>query len=208
MPILPPPAPIVSFRWVVLILLIAAAATFYPLWAPLVLAAWVAAMTRPLLARIAKVTRGRHRAAGGMVVVLVMFILVPATVVVVSLSRGAVDLGRSVLASQGAKSALIAIVSGGKTTQSGGELALLETPAKWGDFVREHGERALGLLVDVAGAASQVALGIFIFLYAVYVFLVDGPVQYRWLETHAPFEMSSKVDVWSFYRFMSVFLAS
>jgi aspartyl aminopeptidase len=28
------------------------------------------------------------------------------------------------------------------------------------------------------------------------------------LSMHAPFEMSSKVDVWSFYRFMSVFLAS
>jgi len=28
------------------------------------------------------------------------------------------------------------------------------------------------------------------------------------LSMHAPFEMSSKVDVWSFYRFMTVFLAS
>ena len=28
------------------------------------------------------------------------------------------------------------------------------------------------------------------------------------LSMHAPFEMSSKVDVWSFYRFMAVFLAS
>ncbi len=28
------------------------------------------------------------------------------------------------------------------------------------------------------------------------------------LSMHSPFEMSSKVDVWSFYRFMSVFLAS
>jgi len=28
------------------------------------------------------------------------------------------------------------------------------------------------------------------------------------LSMHAPVEMSSKVDVWSFYRFMGVFLAS
>ena len=28
------------------------------------------------------------------------------------------------------------------------------------------------------------------------------------LSMHAPFEMSSKVDVWSFYRFMGAFLGS
>jgi aspartyl aminopeptidase len=28
------------------------------------------------------------------------------------------------------------------------------------------------------------------------------------LSMHAPFEMSSKVDVWSLYRFMTVFLGS
>ena len=26
------------------------------------------------------------------------------------------------------------------------------------------------------------------FLYAVYVFLIDGPTYYRWLEEHAPIE--------------------
>ena len=28
------------------------------------------------------------------------------------------------------------------------------------------------------------------------------------LSMHSPFEMSSKVDVWSFYRFMSAFFGS
>jgi predicted PurR-regulated permease PerM len=173
----------------VLLLLVAGAlATFVPLWAPLVLAVWVAAMARPLLAKVAKITRGRHRAAGGILVVLVIAILIPAVIVVVSLSRGAADLVRGVLSSKGAKSALIAIVSGSKSSESSADLALLESPEKWLDFVREHGEQAVKIVSDIAGAATDALLGIFIFLYAVYVFLVDGPAQYAWLESHAPLD--------------------
>ncbi len=184
----PSPSALVPFRWVLLMLAAGALATFVPLWAPLVLAVWVASIARPFLARVAKVTRGRHRAAGGIVVAIVIAILIPAAIVVVSLSRGAADLVRGVLASQGAKSALVSIVSGGKSNESGGDLTLLESPEKWLGFVREHGEQAVKIISDIAGAATEALLGIFIFLYAVYVFLVDGPAQYAWLERHAPLD--------------------
>ena len=180
---------VTAFRWLVLLLMALAGATFLPLWAPIVLAAWVAAMTRPLLAKLAKVMHGRHRAAGGIVVALVMLLLVPLSLAVVSLTTGAVDLGRNVLSSKGAKSALIAVASGqkGDTADS---LEFLKSPEKIVVLVQEHGAQALRVVSQVAGAASAAGLGLLIFLYAFYTFLVDGPDQYVWLEKHAPLDVA------------------
>jgi predicted PurR-regulated permease PerM len=186
MTILSPPQQTAAFRWVMLALVIAGAATFLPLWAPLVLAAWVAGMTRPLLPRFSKVTHGRRRAAGGLVVLLVMTILGPLGIATASLARGAVDLVRSVLASEGAKSALVAIVSGGHKGEGAEEISLPWSPDKILALLQEHGGQALSLVSGIAGAATSAVLALFVFLFAVYVFLVEGPQQYAWLESHSP----------------------
>lgn len=181
---------LVAFRWTVLALVVAAAVTFLPMWAPLVLAAWVATIARPLLSRVAKESGGRHRAAGVLVVVLVMAMFVPLAGAIVSLSRGAIDLAKSVLASQGAKEALIAIAAGGGAPESvGAELGPLEalkSPHKVVELVQEYGAQVLGVVSSVAGAATAAILGLFVFVYAVYVFLVDGPAIYEWMEKHSP----------------------
>jgi len=192
MTILSPPQQTHAFRWVVLILTIGAAAAFLPLWAPLVLAAFVAVMARPLLLRIAKATGGRQRAAGGLVVLLVMMLFVPLGGAVVSLSRGAVELARNVMASDSAKSALVAVVSGepsGDAGGNGGALDFLKSPGKIVALIQEHGASAMQILGGVAGAATEALLGLFVFFYAVYVFLLDGPAYYDWLEKHAPIEV-------------------
>jgi predicted PurR-regulated permease PerM len=197
MPILSPPQQTHAFRWVVLLLVVGAAATFLPLWPPLVLAAWVAVMARPLLLRIGKATGGRQRAAGGIVVVLVMAIFVPIGGAVASLSRGAVDLARSVMASDSARSALVALSAGDQGGQAagqagdvgiGGLIDMVKSPGKIATFVQEHGAAAAQILGGVAGAATQALLGLFIFFYAVYVFLLDGPGYYEWVEKHAPID--------------------
>jgi len=188
MTILPPRQQVLAFRAVTLALVAGAGATFLPFWAPLVVAAWVATMARPLVARIAKVTGGRHRGAGALVVSLVVVLFVPFAVGAASLWRGAVDLGQSVLRSGGAKSALIAIASGGAPAPDAKELDLLKSPGKIVDLVQAHGTQAARIVGGIAGAATEVIVGLFIFFYAVYVFLVDGPAQYRWLEEHAPFD--------------------
>jgi predicted PurR-regulated permease PerM len=192
MTILSPPQQTHAFRWVVLILAIGAAAAFLPLWPPLVLAAFVAVMARPLLLRIGKATGGRQRAAGALVVVLVMLLLVPLGGAIVSLSRGAVELARNVMASDSAKSALVAVVSGGPSGEAsgnGGPLDFLKSPGKIVALVQEHGAAAAQFLGGVAGAATEALLGLFVFFYAVYVFLLDGPGYYEWLEKHAPIEV-------------------
>jgi predicted PurR-regulated permease PerM len=188
MTILDQPQQVRAFRWVVLALVIGAVLTFVPLWAPLVLAAWVATIARPLMLRIAKLTHGRHRAAGVFVVLLMLALFLPLAGSVLSLSRGAVELGRSVLKSDGAKSALVAIVSGG----NGGDAeptGFLAAPGKIVGLLQEHGAQAATILSGIAGAATEALLGLFIFIYGVYVFLVDGPAQYQWLEDHAPLEV-------------------
>jgi predicted PurR-regulated permease PerM len=190
MTILSPRQQVFAFRAVVFVLVMAAAVTFLPLWAPLVLAAWVAVLLRPLLMRVANVTRGRNRAAGAIVVALVVVILVPVGLALLSLVRGATELGKSLLASNGAKNALISVVSGGPPPEGGGgPLETLASPQKILELVQEHGAQAAQLASGVAGAAAEVALGVFVFLYAVYVFLVDGPGYYEWLEKHAPIEI-------------------
>jgi predicted PurR-regulated permease PerM len=202
MPILSPPQQTHAFRWVVLLLVVGAAATFLPLWPPLVLAAFVAVMARPLMLRIGKATGGRQRAAGALVVLLVMVVFVPIGGALVSLSRGAVDLARSVMASDSARSALVAVASGdqpppqegkegkpGDAEGVGGVLDTLKSPGKIVTFVQEHGAAAAQILGGVAGAATEALLGLFIFFYAVYVFLLDGPGYYEWFEKHAPIDV-------------------
>jgi predicted PurR-regulated permease PerM len=193
MTILSPRQQTVAFRFVVFALVAAAAITFLPLWAPLVLAAWVAVMARPLMLKVAKATGGRHRAAGALVVVLVVLIFVPIAASTVSLSRGAIELGQNLLRSHGAKSALIAIVSGGggdaPAAAAGADGGLLQSPAKIFALLQEHGAQAAQIVGGIAGAATEALLALFVFVYSVYVFLVDGPAMYEWLEKHAPLEL-------------------
>jgi predicted PurR-regulated permease PerM len=188
MTILSPRQQTVAFRFVVFVLVAAAAVTFLPLWAPLVLATWVAVMARPLMLKIAKATHGRHRAAGALVVLLVMVIFVPIAGSAVSLARGAIDLGQSLMKSHGAKSALIAIVSG-DAAGNGDPGGVLQSPEKIVSLLQEHGAQAMQIIGGLAGAATEALLALFIFLYAVYVFLVDGPAMYEWIEKHAPLEL-------------------
>jgi len=191
MPIFVPSQQSRSLRGIVLVIAIAAGAVFVPLWASLVLAAWAAAMARPLLTRISSLIGGRGRAAGVLVASLVLATALPLIATVVSLSRSAVSLAKSLMASHGAKSALVALVSGGEGGDGGGEgaeapLAMLRSPQKIIALLQEHGSQAFDIVGGIAGAATDAFVGMFIFLYAVYVFLVDGPAYYEWIEAHAP----------------------
>lgn len=184
MPIFTAPLQTRWLRGLVLVLAIAAAAAFFPLWASLVLAAWAASMARPLLARASRLLGGSGRAAGVLVAALVLVIALPSVLVVISLSRDAVGLAKNLMASSGAKNALVSLVSGNNGDEQ--PVSLLQSPAKIVGLIQEHGAQAFGILGGIAGAATDALVGLFVFLYAVFVFLVDGPKYYEWIETHAP----------------------
>lgn len=65
-------------------------------------------------------------------------------------------------------------------------LDLLKSPGKIVALVQEHGMSAAQMLGGAAGVAAEAVLSIFVFFYAVYAFLTDGPDYYVWLEQHAP----------------------
>jgi predicted PurR-regulated permease PerM len=131
---------------------------------------------------------GRERAAAVLTMLLLLALVVPCVLLLAALAGDAVDLVRRVLASQGGRGALEAIVSGGNGPGPA------ETPFSWRSFglgqafdlVKQYGSNALRVLQTVAGAAAEVALWLFIFLLGSYTFLTDGPRAYRWLEGRAP----------------------
>ena len=186
MPILVPSQQSRSLRGILLVVALAAAAVFAPLWVSLVLAAWAASMARPLLTRISSLIGGRGRAAGVLVAALVLVTALPLVATVASLSRSAVSLAKSLMGSSGAKSALVSLVSGAGENGDEDPIALLRSPEKIIALVQEHGAKAFDIVGGIAGAATDAFVGLFIFLYAVYVFLVDGPAYYDWIEARAP----------------------
>lgn len=187
MAILAPAQRVGAFRVVVGLLALAALVTFLPLWAPLLLATWTATMTRPLLYRISKALGGRGRAAGVIVVALVMAFALPLAATVVSLTRGVVSLVRAVIHSSGAKSALISLASGGDPGDDA-SFDLFKSPQRILELVQQHGAQAAEILGGIAGVATEALVGVFIFLYAVYIFLVDGPTYWDWIVKHLPIE--------------------
>ncbi|MFO0736947.1 MAG: AI-2E family transporter [Labilithrix sp.] len=179
-----------TFEWLLALLVIGAAAAFLPIWVPFVLAAWSATIARPLYDRVAKVT-GRGRAAA----VLVVALVAPLVAAAASLSRGAIDLVHAVARSGTAKNALVALASGGggaAGTGAGGEgsgLDIAGAPATIVSLLQEHGMTAVRVLGGVAGAATTGFIALFVFLYALYAFLSDGPRYWSWIEAHSPIEV-------------------
>jgi len=168
-----------ALRWGAILFTIAAALMIWPLWQPLVLATWFAVLARPLMNSVSRITRGRHRAAAVLTVLLLLLVLVPIGLFVAALISASIELLETLLKSKGGKEALEAIVSGGTA------------PHKFGlsDIValsKEYGERAVGLVSTVAGATAKGILGTFVFVLAAYAFLAEGRRVYAWVEDHLP----------------------
>ena len=176
------------FRATVFALVLAAAFVFLPLWGPLMLAAWVAGLARPLLVKLAGPMGGRMRAAALLVVAMVLLMLLPLGFALSSLAKGAADLGTTLMSSDGAKNALVEVVSGGK----GDAVSLddLKSSEKIIALVQEYGGQAATIIGRLFGAAATGALGLFVFVYGVLVFLVDGPAQWKWVEDHSPLDLT------------------
>jgi predicted PurR-regulated permease PerM len=171
-----------------LVLLLAGGAllTLTPLWPPLVLAAWIAIVAHPLHVRLARKFRGRHRAAALMTVTFVLLLLGPVTALTASLTGRAIELARDIIASQDGKAALRAVVS---TSGEGPAPALsfeafdLESLLR---MAQRHGADAWHALSAVAGAATALIVGLFVFVLAIYAFLIHGVEAYDWLVARSP----------------------
>lgn len=172
-----------SFHWCLTLLGAAAALSLLPLWAPLLLASWLAVAFRSLHGKLAQKLGRRNRAAGVLTVLLVAAALLPLLAVGLSLvgtAAGAVEQAQKADGlADGLKSVLQAEPKG---ASEGFDVRHL------GQLVQQHGGQAWQALSLVFGAASTAAVGIFVFIYGFYVCLVDGERARHWIVDHSPLE--------------------
>lgn len=177
----PPHRQILALRIGLAILLAGTCWVLWPFWPWLTLAAWFAALTRPLVERLARVIHGRRAAAAIATLVLFVVSVGPVAGMVISLSAEAVDLVEQLTATRSGRQAVIAIVSpeGGVARPDLDFSTLLS-------LFRSQGERAWSFATSVAGATADLVLGLFVFFTAAFFALTDGPRAYTWIERHTP----------------------
>ncbi len=170
-------------RWTTLFLCAAALFVLWPLWPPLLLAAWTAALTRPLLVRFERGLKGRRRAAAALSLLLFVFIALPLVLMGVGVIGGAQDLLTTVRSSASATSAVESLLSTPAVP-----LHVPSTFAEGMALAGRSGTQGLSWLSDMAGAAATALIGLFIYFGGAYAFLVDGPAVWAWLQRNAPLD--------------------
>lgn len=167
--------------WVIVGFVAAALSVAAPLGLPLILATWVAVILRPAVEKMARVLRGRTRAAALVMVLLLLLLLLPIVGIVLSLSFSAVDFVHRILSSEGGRSALSKLVL---DRPDGHGLNLsLDSLLR---IAEQYGARAWSLLSRIAGATATGVVGLFIFFLGIYTLMVDGRRAWAWAEEHTP----------------------
>jgi predicted PurR-regulated permease PerM len=165
-------------------LCVAAAVVIAPLWTPLILAAWFADLLRPAVRRLEHVLGGRRRAAGAVVVLLALGVLLPVVGTVLALISGTQDLLHQLRAVLEGHGSLAGALLGG-TTHAPPQVR------DWADLVSRYGANAWRAVSIIAHASATAAIGLLVFIAALYAFAVEGERAYAWLETNAPMPRAS-----------------
>lgn len=172
-------------RWLLAILCAGAVVVMAPFAPWVVLALWLGLYAERIYAPLEKRLGGRSGLAATLTVLLLLVVVVPIAAVVASLVVDAIALVQRLLDSEQGKSVLeqLAGAGGGDTGKPHHEMFSLQGLT---DLVMSQGERALGILKQVAGAAARVAIGMLILISGIYGVLVEGKGWYAWLRRHAP----------------------
>jgi predicted PurR-regulated permease PerM len=179
-----------SFHYCLVLACVAAALTLVPLWAPLLLASWMAMVFRPLHAKLARRVRGKAGAAAVVTVLLVVLTLTPLVVMGVSLVGAAASLIERMQEAGGAREALQKLLESEPSLPKGQlnpDQFQLDAQQIMG-FAKQSGGGALTAASRLFGAATAAAIAVFVFVYGFYVFLVDTRRIYQWLLDHSPLE--------------------
>ena len=150
------------------------------LWAPLLLAAWGADLLRGSSRRLERRLHGRRRAAGVLVILVVLVVLAPLVGMVLGLGSAVTDLVAQVRDALQGKGTLAEALLGG------GQVGAHPQPADWAALASLHGATAWRAVTTVARVSASAAIGVVVFIAALYTFLVDGERTYAWLERIAP----------------------
>ena len=160
-------------------LVLAAGVTLAPFWAPVVLAAWIADLLRPVTRSLQRMLRGRRRAAAVVGVLLVAAVLLPIAGVVAAVVVGIRDL---ILQLRGA-------LEGRETVGGvllGGVAETHRSLREWVDLGTRYGANAWHAASLVARASVSALLATLVFVAALYSFAANARGSYRWLARHSP----------------------
>ena len=171
-------------------------AALFPFWVPLVLAAWVAMIARPLHQALSKRIHRRRGSAALVTVLLVVTFLTPFLIATLSLASAAVELGQRLIETKDGTEALRALASSDRSASI--DFSHFEVQQLAG-FARQHGASALTMAKTLFGAATVIVIGVVVFISAFYTFLTEGPRLHEWLLVHSPLERGQ------FHRLTSVF---
>ncbi|MDP3153071.1 MAG: AI-2E family transporter [Archangium sp.] len=170
-------------RWLLLVLCAASLFVIWPLWPPLLLAAWTAALARPLLVRLENGLKGRRRAAAVLSLLIFVVLALPLALVGVGVITGAQELFATVKASPSATVALQTLLSSPDAPQ-----ALPTTLADLAALTQRSGAQGFGFLSDLAGAAATAVVGLFIYFAGAYALLVDSTSVWAWIKLNSPLQ--------------------
>lgn len=173
-----------ALGWVVFLLSVLAGWVLLPFLTPLLLAAWSAHLAWPVYQKLARGVRQRERAAAVLTVLLVVLMLTPLVVASLSLAGSAIELGKKVLSSESGIEALKALADGGNGTSSI-DVRNFDLQ-QWIDLATKHGIQALGAANTLLGVATQVVVGLVVFVAGFYAFLVEGKPLYAWFLDRSP----------------------
>lgn len=169
-------------RWTLIALTAATLYVCWPLWPALVLAAWTSALAAPMLARLQRALRGKRRAAVVLSSSLFLGMALPLVAVVLGVISGSQELLELLSQQPSVKGALESIASGPHAPA-------LEIPTNFGgvvDLLERYGAQAAPLLRNLAGAAASGLIEVCIYFGATYVFLLEGPALWLWMQRHSP----------------------
>ncbi len=164
-------------RWLAWALLVACGVVLAPLLPAVMLAIWLAALTRGPHQRIARALGGRTRLSAALTIAAVVIVLLPFAVIMTSLAADAYDLVLRLARSPRGKEVLEQLVARNGTR---------DAPSDLWDVLVSQQARAWAILQQVAGTATRVVIDLVVIVAGAYAILVDGSRAYAWFEANAP----------------------
>jgi predicted PurR-regulated permease PerM len=168
-------------RLITAALCIGVALIVWPLWPPLLLAAWTADLLRPLLVRFERGLKGRRNAAAMLSMLLMLAVVVPLGLVTTAIVISAQELITSVQQSPSAVAALETLMSTPSNTTH-----VPSTLPEALALARQSGTQGLGLLTQMAGAFAALLVGLFVYFGGTYAILLHGAAVGAWVGRHSP----------------------
>jgi predicted PurR-regulated permease PerM len=168
-----------GLRWVTLVLCAASLWLCWPLWPPLVLAAWTAALLRPLMTRIERRLHGRRAGAAVLTSLVGLLAATPLVFVAVGVIAGVRDLAVTIASAPSAEGLLEHIAIGGEDSAQG-----LHMPRTFGEglaLAQTYGREAFALLSDLAGAAATAVLMLVVYFGAAFALMRRGAGEWDWI---------------------------